>query len=492
MADVVIESGYRQGMRYDDIRKLLKRHFQQMLAERIEDIGQTGRLSPLDRATLDSSLMVAESAIATGGPLALLSSDHDLMVRFIEKYSLEIDTDSPAYASLNHELKRSYRDFIKAIRHYDDSLDEYTFESTDIDHKVSESKISTNVGLSIGDLAKSYEREKSVGQQWVAKTALEKLDHIELLKEILGAEFLVKKLTADETMRVKDVLARYPRNRTKNPATRGKSLEDALLVESVQKLHVTTINKYLQTYADMFEWAKRNNHLPVNLFHGLTIKQNKQKSQTKRSAFSNSDIQRILTSINSNSDNLIRKEYQKWGPIVGIYTGARLNEIAQIHLTDIRQADGIWFFDLNDDTDDKKLKIGAARRRIPIHAELIKMGLLQYVERMRADGHMKLFPDFTYCSRNGWGRSLGRWFNETFLPALKLKRRDLVFHSLRHTVVTRLQQADVPEPMVQALVGHAQIGVTQQNYFKEGYTLAQLSDALGKLNFTPVPTSAPQ
>jgi integrase len=59
----------------------------------------------------------------------------------------------------------------------------------------------------------------------------------------------------------------------------------------------------------------------------------------------------------------------------------------------------------------------------------------------------------------------------------------LVFHSLRHTVVTFLMQANIPEPIVKAIVGHAQAGVTQQNYFKEGYTLRQLSDALERLHW---------
>jgi len=45
-------------------------------------------------------------------------------------------------------------------------------------------------------------------------------------------------------------------------------------------------------------------------------------------------------------------------------------------------------------------------------------------------------------------------------------------------MVTRLSQSDVPEPIVKAIVGHAQDGVTQQHYFKEGYTLRQLSDAM--------------
>ena len=55
-----------------------------------------------------------------------------------------------------------------------------------------------------------------------------------------------------------------------------------------------------------------------------------------------------------------------------------------------------------------------------------------------------------------------------FLPGLGMKESGLVFHSLRHTMVTRLAQAGVPEPLFQEIVGHERQGVAQQVYFKEG------------------------
>jgi integrase len=166
-----------------------------------------------------------------------------------------------------------------------------------------------------------------------------------------------------------------------------------------------------------------------------------------------------------------------------MYSGARLNEIAQIHLTDIRQQEGIWCFDLNDDDVTKKLKTDASRRLVPIHSRLIAFGLLDHVQKLRAENAPKLFSEFTYCKKNGWGRSLGRWFNDRFLVQLGLKDKGVSFHVFRHTVVTRLLQAGVDEPMVQALVGHERDSVTQRNYFAAGYTVSQSRDALENLRF---------
>ena len=50
----------------------------------------------------------------------------------------------------------------------------------------------------------------------------------------------------------------------------------------------------------------------------------------------------------------------------------------------------------------------------------------------------------------------------------------------RHTMVTRLGEAGVPEPLYQEIVGHEREGVAQQVYFKEGHTLAQKQDAIEK------------
>jgi integrase len=173
-----------------------------------------------------------------------------------------------------------------------------------------------------------------------------------------------------------------------------------------------------------------------------------------------------------------------------MYTGARLNEIAQIDLADIRQQDGIWFFDLNDEGDDKQLKTRASKRKVPIHNELIRFGLLEHVDALRKQGKQKLFHELPNSVEHGRGRNLGRWFNEKLLPALNLKTKELVFHSLRHTVVTQLVNAHVPDPLVKALVGHSQQGVTYQNYFG-GHTLQVLNEAIQKLDYS-LPARKPE
>lgn len=91
-----------------------------------------------------------------------------------------------------------------------------------------------------------------------------------------------------------------------------------------------------------------------------------------------------------------------------------------------------------------------------------------------------MFYDSSYSEQNGYGRTLGRWFNEVFLVKIGLKSKTLVFHSLRHSMVTELARNDVPEPIVKSVVGHERSGVTQQTYFKSGYSTEQLHEAVNK------------
>lgn len=52
-------------------------------------------------------------------------------------------------------------------------------------------------------------------------------------------------------------------------------------------------------------------------------------------------------------------------------------------------------------------------------------------------------------------------------------RQTPVFHSLRHTMVTLLKKAGVPERLYQEIVGYERQGVSQQVYFQEGHELVQ-------------------
>jgi len=63
-------------------------------------------------------------------------------------------------------------------------------------------------------------------------------------------------------------------------------------------------------------------------------------------------------------------DYQFWLPLIALHTGARLNEIAQLRVEDIKDIDGIKCFYINEEHELKTLKNTNSMRYIPIHSAL--------------------------------------------------------------------------------------------------------------------------
>lgn len=105
-------------------------------------------------------------------------------------------------------------------------------------------------------------------------------------------------------------------------------------------------------------------------------------------------------------------------------TGARVNEIAQLLLSDVLAGDGVYYLNLESDNESgKKLKNANARRKIPLHSKLISLGFIDYVNALKDAGYTRLFPELKPHKTKGYGRPVSAWFNESLLAGrLKLER----------------------------------------------------------------------
>ncbi|MBY3144870.1 site-specific integrase [Rhizobium laguerreae] len=488
------DHGIAYGMRYDELHGLLKKHFRELLDKVRNEIDIQGRLNEKTRQDYELRLATTEREIAEGRPLSFDSGYQTLLAGFMAQYRVPFSNADEQYGWLERDFKKAVRSFLKAALDHDASYDQFDL-SAPVDSTISVAEPQprpspapleqpSGAGITIEELAKRFIMERTRGGNWVATTVSGKEEYLGLLTELFGANRDIATLTQQDVTTVKDTLFALPKHRHKKQETIGKPLAEVLIMTNLPRLSVPSINKYLQTYNDFFGYAHQHGHIKQNLFAAVAIKQNRQRLQAKtREGFTPEQVRTILDAIVDGGLVHARKPHQKWGPLIGLYTGARLNEIAQIDLTDIKQEDGIWYFDLNDEGDEKKLKTLSAKRRVPVHKDLIALGFSDYVETLRQRGVSKLFHDLSTSVEHGRGRAIGRWFNETLLPSLGIKTKLLVFHSLRHTVVTKLVNAQVDGPLIKALVGHSQQGVTYQSYFG-GHTLHLLNEAVQKLDYS--------
>lgn len=476
---VLTEQWAATGMRYDEIRSALKSHFQVLLERSKAEIAEHGRLSPLDIASLQNGLAFAKDAIARNSHLSPVETDDELLARFTGLHKVPLIPGTEAHAAFKMEIKKAYRDYCAAVLAHDQSFENFDFLSSDLPMQQSDAPRVLAPKASLNEVSTKFITEEIRAGRWVQRSEDQKRQHIELLKEILGADLPISLVTASEAQHVKEVLLNFPRNRNKTEATRSLSLAEIAALKGHKTMAVRTINTYLQTYNGLFGWAKRNKYVSENVFDGSIVRENKRnEAEARRDAFSEAQITTMLHELLTNEHGLLTRDYQKWGPLIGLYTGARLNEVCQINVADIRQVEGVWCFDFNDEGDDKRLKNEASRRKVPVHSRLLDLGLLAYADAMRSKGQERFFPEFSYSPKEGYGRALGRWFNDRFLVKLGIKSKDLVFHSFRHGMVTALMQAGVEENLVKAIVGHKRQGVTQEHYFKQGYTIKQMHTAL--------------
>ncbi|WP_333877554.1 site-specific integrase [Methylobacter sp.] len=136
-----------------------------------------------------------------------------------------------------------------------------------------------------------------------------------------------------------------------------------------------------------------------------------------------------------------------WLPLVGLFTGCRINELCQLNpFSDIVQdaETGIYYFHFTDEGEtsggvDKSIKTKSSKRIVPIHSKLLELGFLNYVAMIKRGNHKIIFPEWK--QRNGKASAnVTKWFAR-YLDEIGLKddaegARLSGFHSFRHTFVT--------------------------------------------------------
>jgi integrase len=171
-----------------------------------------------------------------------------------------------------------------------------------------------------------------------------------------------------------------------------------------------------------------------------------------------------------------------WIPLLGLFTGARIGELAQLRTTDITNEDETPVLRINDENG-KRLKTEASRRSIPIHPELIRLGLLDYAEAIRTTGNESLWPILTVNSDRP-GLSISNWFGR-YRRSAGLTEAYPDFHSFRHLVRTHMSKAKIPDKVQDAITGHETQGSTGTRVY-QGVDLEDRLEAIRSLSYKSI------
>jgi integrase len=346
-----------------------------------------------------------------------------------------------------------------------------------VPHQFEQAKIKGQKEKASKRLSKAIEQfiKENVGDGvWAPRSLIDYKNRLALLQAVMGDCFL-SEIDHDKIRDFFDKIKRLPPNRTKIKAYKGKCVTELLKMNLSPDKCMTgqTINNVMATVSGFFQWATNRDLLKKNYAAGFSVKQTRRPDESRES-FKADELKKLFLVITKRDANY-------WIPLIGLFSGARLEEICQLHISDIRQEKGVWIFDVNNEGE-KRLKTPSSKRIVPIHTALIEKGLIEYVKEIKSKGHQRLFP-FLKQVKGKYGHYQSRQFSEQLKKlGIKQSGRNISFHSLRHTFLTAAKFADLPISYIQEMVGHSSGSLTYGTYGKR-YDVQKLKEIIDQIRF---------
>lgn len=164
-----------------------------------------------------------------------------------------------------------------------------------------------------------------------------------------------------------------------------------------------------------------------------------------------------------------------WLPRLLLLTGARLEEMAQLRSEWFVRRDGIDVIDLHE----ARVKSAHNKRYIPLHRDLLDLGVLDHVRRSPE----RLFPELTYrASAERWSGAISTRLNREIDAALGEDRR-LTVHSLRKTFEHAAYAVGIPKPSINAISGHKPSDISEEHYLMLKDDLPLLKKHIDQIDF---------
>lgn len=216
--------------------------------------------------------------------------------------------------------------------------------------------------------------------------------------------------------------------------------------------------KYLQR-PDVKGTTKDNNPLA-----NLDLPKAKNGSKKKRKPFSVADLWKLVAATAIPDPEL---KDLIW---VGMWTGCRIEEICALKTKSVHLSASVPYFEVAD------AKTEAGIRQVPIHKR--NLAMMKHLVKDSTDGFVfSGLPKDKYGDRSpAIGKRFGR---------LKTKLgygEEHVFHSIRKTFITELENLGVAENVVADIVGHEKPRITYGLY-SGGSSLKVKAEALAKLSY---------
>ena len=364
--------------------------------------------------------------------------------------------------------------------------------------KVAENKSDTDLSSPIfSECINEYIAERNYDNKNTENRVRYELEtFIEFFGDVRMSEVDIKKAT-----QFKSYLQKLPRKHRTNSKYKDydvHTIVEKLDVPQNDRKSVTTINKTIEMLNAFMTYCFRHGHVEKNYFQGLTIKQSiklKKKENEERDPFSPQDLETIFESsqyldITLDSSHRDAKPFAHyWVPIIALFTACRANEICSLYHENIQSVKTknkktIYYFEINDEESDKKVKTVNSRRRIPLHDSLLDLNFIEFLESLKNFSKQKrIFSELSFY-RGSYAVNFGKWWNRTALEkrfGIKTERKD--FHSFRHSCTDACYENGVDSKFVTQFLGQKHGELSLDRYASDAHVETMYKECVKKFDY---------
>ena len=301
----------------------------------------------------------------------------------------------------------------------------------------------------------------AIAGNWTQKTRQQNETAYRLFQDHVDDKPLAE-VTRGDAVKFFDRLSRLRPRWASSPKAKGMPLNQLIIERGARPgergLSEKTQARYRSALYSLFAWAiSRELFDQPNPFAADSGK-SANRERVEDTSWQHYEVDELIQlfsglKFDSQPDPYTHKGSLAWIMAIAVYSGARLEEIAGLRTADVREENGVFYFDLENSA--RRLKTLAARRKIPIHSELIRLGFLDYASYVSSEKHNQLYPNLIAGDGEDtrFGKYVGKRFN-AHRERCGVTRDRLSFHSFRATVITALDRAGVPENHTAQLLGH--------------------------------------
>lgn len=326
---------------------------------------------------------------------------------------------------------------------------------------------------------------------------------VQQFAEFVGQDKSVRAITKEDAREYKIALPKIPRGYGKRSDYRGLDVRTVIARASKaneKSLSPTTQARYLSNISPFFSWLVNEGYLDANPFDGLHISASKVKN--RRPPFSTEQLNTILQSPlftgfrRDGREHLagdeISLDWRFWVPLICLFTGARIGEIAQLRLADIQEHHERWFFIIKEDVATGQKTKSKKDRIVAVHPMLEEIGLVRFVKKQinasGGDNARRLFADLEPGKRQSLGERPARWWRN-YLQAIGVKSGadGIGAHSFRHSIADQFRKAGYLDNEFGPLVlGHADGSVTEGYGIEKQGTAERLFKMIASVRYSGV------